>query len=95
MARPRSDLFRSFGKVFSLFKEVVDAVLDLGGNDEDILRINKDKVVAKNVAYLLFASRQSGDLRGGFGGTLVAIRNPLTGELIRVGEPFYIKLLLD
>ncbi|MEX1997991.1 MAG: hypothetical protein WEA04_04970 [Candidatus Andersenbacteria bacterium] len=91
MARPRSEFLGSLGKLFSIFKKVADAVLELGGSDDDIIRINTDEVLATNIAYLLLASRTRGDLRGGFGGTLVAVRNPLTGDLIRVGEPFYVK----
>lgn len=50
MARSRSDLLGSLGKLFSIFKKVVDNVLELGGSDEEIARIDTDTELAQELA---------------------------------------------
>jgi hypothetical protein len=57
MARPVSELLKNFGKMFEVVKVLVNAVLDMGGNDEDILRILKDKKLAQKFAEMLLAER--------------------------------------
>jgi hypothetical protein len=57
MARPVSELLKNFGKMFEVVKTLVNAVLDMGGNDEDILRILKDKKLAQKFAEMLLAER--------------------------------------
>lgn len=58
MARPVSELLKNFGKMFEVVKTLVNAVLDMGGNDEDILRILKDKKLAPKFAEMLLAERR-------------------------------------
>ncbi|MDO8505438.1 MAG: hypothetical protein Q7S48_02600 [bacterium] len=43
MARPKSEFLSAWGRAFEIFKVIVDVVLDLGGNDEDLLRLLKDR----------------------------------------------------
>lgn len=50
MARSRSDLLGSLGKLFSIFKKVVDNILELGGGDEDTARIDTDAELAHELA---------------------------------------------
>ncbi len=57
MARPVSELLKNFGKMFEVVKTLVNAVLDMGGNDEDVLRILKDKKLAQKFAEMLLAER--------------------------------------
>ncbi len=57
MARPVSELLKNFGKMFEVVKVLVNAVLDMGGNDEDILRILKDKKLATEIAKQIMAER--------------------------------------
>lgn len=57
MARPVSELLKNFGKMFEVVKTLVNAVLDMGGNDEDILRILKDKKLAAEIAKQIMAER--------------------------------------
>lgn len=57
MARPVSDLLKNFGKMWEVLKTLVNAVLDMGGNDEDILRILKDKKLAAEIAKQIMAER--------------------------------------
>ena len=57
MARPISELLKNFGKMFEVVKVLVNAVLDMGGNDEDILRILKDKKLAAEIAKQIMAER--------------------------------------
>ena len=91
MARPRSEFLGSLGKLFSIFKKVVDKVLELGGSDEDIVRVNTDEVLATNIAYLMLASKFKDDDNAIFQGTLIAVQHPLTGELIRLGDKVSVK----
>jgi hypothetical protein len=43
--------------MFEIVKVLVNAVLDMGGNDEDILRILKDKKLADEIAKQIMAER--------------------------------------
>ncbi|OGY41391.1 MAG: hypothetical protein A2Y82_00180 [Candidatus Buchananbacteria bacterium RBG_13_36_9] len=59
MARKeKSEFLSAFGTTFEIWKKIVDAVLSLGGNDEDIRRLLTDKSLAKKVAEVIMASKQ-------------------------------------
>lgn len=53
MARPRSEFLSSLGKLFSIFKKVVDLVLEFGGSDEVIAKIDTDDALAKDIAAVI------------------------------------------
>lgn len=57
MARLKSDILSGYGKGFEVLKAFVNAILDNGGTDEDVLRIVKDKAMADKVAKLILADR--------------------------------------
>jgi len=58
MARPRSEFLSSLGKLFSIFKRVADAVLELGGNDAYIAMIDTEEQLAQDIARLIVGRLQ-------------------------------------
>ena len=58
MARPRSEFLSSLGKLFAIFKKVVDSILSLGGGDEDVARIGSDENLANEIALLVLGKLQ-------------------------------------
>ena len=57
MARKKSELLSSLGTVFEIVKAIIDEVLDLGGSDEDVRRILKDKSLRKKIANLIVQTK--------------------------------------
>lgn len=55
MAQQRSEFLRSLGKLFAIFKAVVDEVLALGGGDEDIAKIGMFPTTQGSLAKALAA----------------------------------------
>jgi len=55
MAQQRSEFLRSLGKLFAIFKAVVDEVLALGGSDEDIVKIGAYPTLQCSLAKQLAA----------------------------------------
>lgn len=53
MARPKSEFVGAFGKSFEIFKLIANAVLDLGGSDEDLLCLLKDKDKIKRIGGII------------------------------------------
>ena len=54
MPRPRSEFLGSLGKLFACFQKVANQVLALGGNDNDIAKIDSDdESLAKEIARLI------------------------------------------
>lgn len=53
MARKRSELLGSLGKLFSIFKKVADKVLEYGGDDEVIAQLDTDSGLVAEIALLL------------------------------------------
>lgn len=53
MARPRSEFLGSLGKLFNVFKKVMDQVLSLGGSDWDIQRLDTESWLVKDIASVL------------------------------------------
>jgi len=58
MARQRSEFLGSLGKLFAIFKKVVDKVLELGGSDEDIVRLDTDVALVEAVARLIIMEKR-------------------------------------
>ena len=57
MARTKSEFLSGFGMAFELLKALVSAVLDAGGNDDDLRRVLKDKTLARKFAEIVMAER--------------------------------------
>lgn len=57
MARTKSEFLSSFGTAFELLKTLVNAVLDAGGNDDDLRRVLKDKTLARKFAEIVMQGR--------------------------------------
>lgn len=85
MPRPRSELLGSLGKLFSIFKKVADKVMELGGSDEDITKIDMEDNLTTNLAHVVIGNVARG-------GSLLAIRNPLDGRIISIGDLVTLKL---
>lgn len=54
MALRKSEFLSACGKAFQIFKALVDAILELGGNDEDVARLES---LASEIAKLSIAAR--------------------------------------
>lgn len=59
MARPKSELLSYSGIVFEITKAIVNEVLDLGGTDEDLRKVLKDKNLCRKIAELLVQSKSA------------------------------------
>ena len=57
MARPISELLKNFGKMFEVTKVLINAILDMGGSDDDLLRVLKDKTLARKFAEIVMEGR--------------------------------------
>ncbi|MBI2506681.1 MAG: hypothetical protein HYW00_00890 [Candidatus Colwellbacteria bacterium] len=53
MARTKSKFVSSFGTAFEVFKGLADEVLDLGGDDDDLRRVLRDKQLRRAIAGLI------------------------------------------
>jgi hypothetical protein len=58
MAKPRSGFLSALGVLFQVFKALADDVLAVGGDDEDIRRIQTDHDLRKQIVKLIMLSRQ-------------------------------------
>jgi hypothetical protein len=56
--REKSKFLSAFGTAYEIFKKIADAVMSLGGNDEDIRRLLTDSDLAKKVAEVIMAGKQ-------------------------------------
>jgi len=55
--KKKSGFLSAFGKAFEIFKAITDAVLALGGDDEDLEQIQKNPELLKKIALLIADSR--------------------------------------
>ena len=53
MSREKSEFLSSFGIALEIFKAIADAVLGLGGTDQDLRRILTDKGLRKKIAEIV------------------------------------------
>ncbi len=53
MARKKSEFLGSFGKAFQVFKALTDEVLNLGGDDEDLRRLESNGDLRRKLAELI------------------------------------------
>jgi hypothetical protein len=53
MSREKSEFLSSFGIAFQIFKAIADAVLGLGGTDQDLRRILTDKSLRERIAKII------------------------------------------
>ncbi len=61
--KKKSDFLKGFGKAFEIFKAIVNAVLDKGGNDSDLDRILTDSELRKQIADLIVKTKKAvGDI---------------------------------
>lgn len=58
MPAKKSNFLSAFGKSFQIFKVIVDALLDIGGTDEDMARILTDEDLRKDIARRILEARQ-------------------------------------
>lgn len=56
MALIKSEFLSAFGIAYQIFKSLVDEVKNLGGNDENLRRIETDPVLRRQVAELIVGS---------------------------------------
>ena len=53
----KSEFLKGFGKMFEIVKMLVNAVLDIGGDDSDMERILKDETLRKEIAKLIVGAK--------------------------------------
>lgn len=56
MARPKSDFLKSWGTMFEILKALVNEVLERGGTDDDMRRIQTDLALRAQIAQLIVKS---------------------------------------
>lgn len=54
----KSEFLKGFGKMFEIVKILVNAVLDIGGDDSDLERILKDADLRKELAKLIVGAKK-------------------------------------
>lgn len=59
MARPVSEFLKGSGKMWEIWKALVNAVLGLGGGDEDLARVHTDPSLARKVAEVIVGAKRS------------------------------------
>ncbi|MDD5340844.1 MAG: hypothetical protein PHC97_00170 [Patescibacteria group bacterium] len=58
MARKKSEFLKAAGKMWSIMQAITNAVLELGGGDDDLHRLLTDSKLVKQVAELIMFGRQ-------------------------------------
>jgi len=58
MAKKSSEFLKGAGKMWAIMMAIVNAVLEMGGNDEDLHRLLTDSTLAHKVAEVIMSSRQ-------------------------------------
>lgn len=58
MARKKSEFLSALGVVFEIGKAIIDAVFELGGNDDDLRRIVSDKELPRKIAEVIMDTVQ-------------------------------------
>jgi len=56
--KKKSDFLSGMGKAFEIFRAIVNAVLDIGGNDSDLERILTDANLRKQIADLIVKTKK-------------------------------------
>lgn len=56
--KPKSDFLKAFGVAFEIFKAIADAVISLGGQDDDLREIIRNSELTKAIAKLIMEARQ-------------------------------------
>lgn len=59
MSRKKSEFLSSLGVLWEIWKALVNEVLDLGGTDEDLRRIQTDATLRRQIAELIMTSVKS------------------------------------
>jgi hypothetical protein len=59
MKTKKSEFLKSFGKMWEIVKLIVNAVLDAGGSDEDMERLQKDPELVKKIVALIVNQAKS------------------------------------
>ena len=62
MARKKSEFLSSLGVMFEIWKSLTEAVLELGGTDDDMRRIGTDPMLRAQLAQIIVKSGQVTDL---------------------------------
>ncbi len=81
MARQKSDFVSALGVAFEIFKAIAEEVYALGGTDNDIRRILKERTLCQQIAKLLAANVREGYLLNVYGHGI--------NELVRQGRYDY------
>lgn len=82
MARKKSEFLKSAGKMWSIMQAIVNAVLEMGGGDEDLHRLLTDSKLAQQVAKLIMSGRQ----KAGDTFKVVVDYSKSLAEMIRLGK---------
>lgn len=53
MTRPRSELLRSVGTAWEIFRAIANEVLSIGGDDHDLRRILRDDKLRRDIAFMM------------------------------------------
>ncbi len=56
--KKKSDFLKGMGKAFEIFKAIVNAVLDIGGDDSDLDRILTDSDLHKQIADIIVKTKK-------------------------------------
>ena len=62
MARKKSEFLRSLGIMWQIWQVLVSEILDQGGNDDDIRRIETDTNLCKEIATLIVGKKVNSDI---------------------------------
>ncbi|MBN1325965.1 hypothetical protein JW977_03215 [Candidatus Falkowbacteria bacterium] len=84
MGRNKSEFLSAFGTVFEIWKRIVEAVRELGGDDEDMRHLLTDSMLVKEIAKLIIVGRVKAHYK-----VVVDYGKTLT-EMIRAGKYDYV-----
>jgi hypothetical protein len=59
MAKPKSEFLKGAGKMWAIMQVIVNAVLEMGGSDEDLHRLLNDNSLVKQIAELIVSGKKA------------------------------------
>jgi len=86
MAKPKSEFLKGAGKMWAIMQVIVNAVLEMGGSDEDLHRLLTDSGLVKKIAELIMSGKQKVEEKASEIYKVVVDYSATLAEMIKAGK---------